>query len=370
MINKTRFIPISNRGYLKFINFISGLLKEYSYRYTVRKKTGFKRFKKDKDYHERIRAYYRQFGVKKVDCYWHDYYREVSGVDSIKFIPDYIFYRYIEPMNNELELSKAYEDKSLYQARFGDIIKTPRCLLNNRNGIFYDSKDREIRREEAVSLLSSLSKKHIIKPSLLSGGGRNIGVIEKVDSHLYLGTEIIDASKLLEQYGENFCVQEIVKQDLTMSKLNPDSVNTIKIFTARMDDKIVFIDSFVRIGLKGTFIDNYGAGGIYCGVDKSGLLKSYAYGRYPKRFYSHPDTGESFEGMRYPGFDKIVEKSLLMHKRLPYFRFATWDMTLDNEGEPVLIEVNLRHQDVSGYQLQNGPMFGEYTDRILADTFL
>jgi hypothetical protein len=370
MIRKTRFIRVDNQFYLKFVCLLSGLLKEYSYKYAVRKKTGFTRFKKDKAYHARVKAYYRQFGFKRVDCYWHDFYREVSGVDSVKFIPDYIFYRYIEPQNSELELARAYEDKGLYQTRFGDIVKTPKCLLRNMNGVFYDQNDQEISLESAVLLLYSISEKYIIKPTLFSGGGKNIASIEKTDSGLYLDAEKIDAKELIERYGGNFCIQEIITQDPQMKRFNPDSVNTIKVFTARMDDQIVFIDSFVRIGLKGTFTDNFGTGGVFCGIDKNGLLKNYAYGYYPNRYYTHPDTGVSFEDTRYTGFDQIIEKTLLMHRRLPYFRFASWDMTMDKNGEVVLIEVNLSHQDVSGFQLQNGPLFGEYTDRILSDTFL
>ncbi|MDP3387179.1 MAG: sugar-transfer associated ATP-grasp domain-containing protein [Eubacteriales bacterium] len=365
-----RFIPINNRTYLKLVYSIAGVLKELSYKYAVRKKAGFKRFKRDKNFRDGIKKYYSQYGIKRLDYYWHDFYREVSGVDSVKFIPDYIFYRYIEPQNSELELAKAYADKNLYQTRFGDLVKTPKCLLRNMNGVFYNLDHEEISRDQALDVLSSISEKHIIKPSLLSGGGRDIALIEKKDKALYLGTEVVVADKLFKRYGDNFCIQDIIRQDPMMAKFNPDSVNSIKILTARMDGDIIFVDSYVRIGLKGTITDNFGTGGIYCGVDKSGLLKSYAYGEYPNRYYSHPDTGVKFEGTRYPGFDQIVEKSLLLHKRLPYFRFATWDMTFDNTGEAVLIEVNLSHQDVSGYQLQNGPVFGDYTDRILADTFL
>lgn len=370
MKRNLRYIPINNHLYLKIVYYLAGILKEYSYKYAVRKKAGFKKFKKDKGYHQRIKEYFKKYGIKKLDYYWHDFYSEVSGVDSVKFIPDYIFYRHIEPRNSELELAKAYADKNLYQARFGDLVKTPKCLLKNMNGVFYNQNDEEISRDKAIGVLSSISEKYIIKPSLLSGGGRDIAVIEKKDNTLYIGTEVIGIDKLFKRYGDNFCIQDIIKQDKVMEKFNPDSVNSIKILTARMDEDIIFVDSYVRIGLKGTITDNFGTGGIYCGVDKSGYLKSYADGKYPNRYYAHPDTGVRFEGVRYPGFDAIVEKSLQMHRRLPYFRFATWDMAFDNEGEPVLIEVNLSHQDVSGYQLQNGPVFGDHTDRILADTFL
>ena len=44
---------------------------------------------------------------------------------------------------------------------------------------------------------------------------------------------------------------------------------------------------------------------------------------------------------------------------------ASWDLAIDKNGEPVLIEVNLMYQGIGFLQINNGPLFGDYTEDIL-----
>ena len=53
-----------------------------------------------------------------------------------------------------------------------------------------------------------------------------------------------------------------------------------------------------------------------------------------------------------------------MHKRLPYFDYVGWDVTVMPDGEPLLIEFNLV-PSVEGPQMMAGPMFGELLDEVI-----
>jgi hypothetical protein len=52
-----------------------------------------------------------------------------------------------------------------------------------------------------------------------------------------------------------------------------------------------------------------------------------------------------------------------LHLRLPYFRLIGWDVSVDVNGEPTMIEWN-RSADLS--QVAHGPAFGDYTEEIIA----
>jgi hypothetical protein len=55
--------------------------------------------------------------------------------------------------------------------------------------------------------------------------------------------------------------------------------------------------------------------------------------------------------------------------RLAHFRFIGWDLTLDKDGDPVLIEFNLSPGTICGQLSTCTPIFGDMTDRVLEDFF-
>ncbi len=61
-------------------------------------------------------------------------------------------------------------------------------------------------------------------------------------------------------------------------------------------------------------------------------------------------------------FKKKVQE---LHLQIPYFRVISWDIALDKNDDPVLLEMNVFGQGV-GQQAHAGPFFKEYTDEVLA----
>ena len=65
-----------------------------------------------------------------------------------------------------------------------------------------------------------------------------------------------------------------------------------------------------------------------------------------------------------PNFEKVIKKAKELALTLPYLRLIGWDFTIDEEGEPVFIEMNTL-PGIYIMQLCNGPVFGELTDELL-----
>jgi len=56
-----------------------------------------------------------------------------------------------------------------------------------------------------------------------------------------------------------------------------------------------------------------------------------------------------------------------MHHRLMHFDLVSWDIAINKNNEPVLIEYNLSYQGTINSQIANGPLFGDLTDDVLAE---
>ncbi|BES66431.1 hypothetical protein SANA_28700 [Gottschalkiaceae bacterium SANA] len=361
-------ISIANYKFNRIVNSIAGLLKEWSYKYSIRKKMDFKKFKRDRTYHQAITRYYRQYGLKKVDCYWHDLCKDFNGLASEKYIPDYIYHRYIEPKFNKIIMAHAYSDKNTYQ-RFEDLVRIPKALIYNMNGIFYNGCHQEISRAQAIQIIKNMDQDYLIKPSIDSGGGKNIALLSNKNGELFVDRQKKSIEDLLKQYHMDYSIQEIYKQVDYLSRVNPNAMNSIRVYTMRMDDKILYMDSYIRFGINDALVDNTVSGGVFCRIESDGNLSKEAYDGKYRAYEEHPQSKIKFQAIKITQFDQIKEKAQLMHKKLPHFKFVSWDLGIDEHEEICLIEVNLKHQNIIAFQLLNGPVFGDYTDQILKETF-
>jgi hypothetical protein len=94
-----------------------------------------------------------------------------------------------------------------------------------------------------------------------------------------------------------------------------------------------------------------------------------AYNIRGKRFDKHPQ-GAMFSSIIVPSLEKchkIVKSQALRFIGLS--RLLSWDFAIDEDGEPVLIEVNLTYGGVDVHQMSNGPVFGDMTEAVLNEVF-
>ena len=119
------------------------------------------------------------------------------------------------------------------------------------------------------------------------------------------------------------------------------------------------------MGVNGNRLDNAGQGGLFCGIHADGSLKPYAYNKQGEAFTAHPQ-GCTFAGCVIPGFERCQDLVLRLSNRfLRISKLISWDMSVAEDGEPVLIEVNLCYGGADIHQIANGPLFGDKTQAVL-----
>lgn len=104
-------------------------------------------------------------------------------------------------------------------------------------------------------------------------------------------------------------------------------------------------------------------------VSITGTLKKYATDCYTgEHFEKHPQ-GFVFDGFEVPGYNKTVDLVKKIHLLIPHFRLVSWDLAVGEDGEPMLVEANMRNGMIQLNQFNNGPLFGEMTERVLDEVF-
>src|SRR5699024_1878462 len=126
----------------------------------------------------------------------------------------------------------------------------------------------------------------------------------------------------------------------------------------------------VRMGNNGSKVDNATIGGLTCGFDKDGKLNDFATDHLKYQKYKvHPYSGFEFKNVYIPNSEKCFELVKNAHENLKYFDIVSWDLAIDQIGEPNLIEINIKAQDINFHQRNNGPLFGNLTEFVLQTVY-
>jgi len=139
--------------------------------------------------------------------------------------------------------------------------------------------------------------------------------------------------------------------------------------TLLFDQEVHILSSVLRMGDDGSRVDNASAGGTTCGIRSDGRLKDVAYARNGTRYDRHPQGFRFSEGM-IPSFDKVIGLLTRLQEQMARFRLISWDVVIGADAEPILLEGNFRCGGPCVHQLNNGPLFGDLTDRVLSEVFL
>lgn len=305
-----------------------------------------------------INAFYQRIMGRTVPTYWHEYFYSRNGVFDVRYIPTCIYHSDIIYKLNNYKLRHAYVDKGIYDIWFSDVNR-PRTIVKNIGGYYYDGR-QSISMQEAVSRCFDLEAA-VSKPTQEGMWGKGVTVFSVKDGITDSGKRIED---LFALYGTNFIIQERVRQHEVMNKLNPTSLNTLRVLSYREGNEIFILYAVVRIGRKNKTVDNETAGGINADINlSSGIIQDCAYGTPAEKRLETTDVGTTLKGIKIPSFHQLLSLVKDLHLRLPYFNLIGWDFGIDLDGEPILIEWN-RCPDLS--QTAHGPAFGEMTEEILS----
>ncbi len=285
---------------------------------------------------------------------WHSFYYTIGEKEKTHlYVPDDWFYDHVDRKLNDWKVAPIIDDKNLYDLLFHDTLQ-PKVIARKVGGSFEDAHYNFISIDEVVMLCEEYEKV-IIKISLGSSGGHGIQFWQK-SSNLPLKEILVSAGPIV--------IQEVINQHEQLSRLHPDSINTIRIMTLTEEDRVLPLSSIVRMGVGQSKVDNVSSGGIACGINPDGSLKHFAYDGLGRRYDRHPQ-GARFEESCIPNYHKCIEICKRLAPRIVRFsRLVSWDFAIDMEGNPVLIEANLYGGELDFHQMCNGPIFGDEINTI------
>lgn len=278
---------------------------------------------------------------KKIPYTWHRHNLAISGNFDVRFFPELLFIPEFERyMNQPSEYAMVFEDKNLLYL-FADKagVRTTRSLLTRTAGIYRDANMKELTEREALDFAGSVGK-CFAKPTVGTCSGQGCGAYD-FDDGVDRGTGL-EIKTLLDELGADFSIQEPITCHRSISALHPESVNTLRVMTYRWRDELRVLPMLMRIGCGKSAVDNAHAGGVFIGVSDQGLLAPSALTEFNERFTKHPDTGVVFDGYRIFGAEKVIGAAKRMHATMPQVGIVSWDFTVDEDGEPLVIEANIR----------------------------
>jgi hypothetical protein len=141
----------------------------------------------------------------------------------------------------------------------------------------------------------------------------------------------------------------------------------MRIFTYRSvrDEQVKILGTYLRVGGEGADVDNVSSGGSATAVDETGHPAEYLITVDGRKIYQlHGKPLQSYGPL--PQFTEIIETAKVIAKKNIHHRLLGLDLTLDRENQIKFIEVNNGYIGCKDAQVSGEPLYGEYTDEIIA----
>jgi hypothetical protein len=196
-----------------------------------------------------------------------------------------------------------------------------------------------------------------------------------------------------------YIIEEHLKQHPELDKINPYSVNSIRIITFLCTDGTVeFLGAILRTSPSTLPVDNFSLGGIAIGIDistgklkKEGFvnffyshkhngmkatLSSQSFKQYLKTLRAkkplqsgrillkHPVTQTEFLNFQIPCWDELREITINAQKVFYQIKSVAWDVAVASKG-PVIMEGNTRW-GTTGFQAANGGLMSDRNRKLFA----
>lgn len=143
------------------------------------------------------------------------------------------------------------------------------------------------------------------------------------------------------EFGRDLPFQndDMIVQHPFLNKIYPYALNTIHLVTYCENNTVSLLSCSLEIGTVESvsgFADEIG--GISCGLDHQGNLKSHAYDLNTlEKIDKHPQTRFVFAGSRIPHFDRLKSFAINLHIRNKVDDVISWKLALNSKGQPILI---------------------------------
>lgn len=147
-----------------------------------------------------------------------------------------------------------------------------------------------------------------------------------------------DFSAWLAAHRDYIC-EERITNDERLNVLNSTSLNTIRVITFLKDNECHIIWAGIRIGKKGSVVDNISEGGSCAAIDLGkGCIISEALDEHHEPV-NILGEGKTLIGFAIPRWDEMRDFIVNVSRTLPQMSFVAWDIAITPKGL-VLIEGN------------------------------
>ena len=312
---------------------------------------------------EEIDRYWQRYGIKHPDYTWFQMFYGITGIQDPRFIPDTICQSILLKHYNDIAAIPGWDDKNLYDTLLPDI-RFPKTMAHIYRGKVFDDEwnycDEEGRKALAQRIFDSLGddKTIVAKQTRNTNTGRGVKLVE-VNSP----NDVLDC--ITANSKGNVILQERLHQSAFLSQFCASSVNIFRVITWKHGDTVDVLSASVRFGIEGWHTDVAFVNGVEIvnsvGVDNDGKVKDLfvsMQGLYDREIHlTQPVT---------PNFDAIIDMAKRGHRWLKPFDIVSWDISQDQDNNPVCIEFNVTRPGTTLYQFANGPFAGELTEDLLA----
>ena len=284
---------------------------------------------------------------------WNDFalYKSI-GINDDNIIPVSIYSTLVIPAFNPLNDRKCLANKAMLF--YLKNVRQPEFIIRSVNGIIFDKKNQILSKEDAIKVLEGYDETLVFKRAVETSGGTGVTIVSPRN---------IELSKLLDHLGDTFIIQKKIKQSDYLNSLNNTSLNTLRCTTLLLEDGPHLVSAQLKISKAGATLDNAAYGSAFVGINEDGSLKEYGYVKGLKRV--EEQNGIKFKGLKIPNWEAVrefVEENAL---KLASCRIIGWDIAIDENDQPLLIEANLNCPGITIEQACSGAIFGKYTDRVI-----
>ena len=135
--------------------------------------------------------------------------------------------------------------------------------------------------------------------------------------------------------SKKYLLEEFIVQHPEMARINPSSVNTIRVMTALdKNESAVIIGACLRAGGPNCFVDNFHSGGVAYPIDLDlGMVTSAGKNNTSlDRYTVHPSTGVAMIGFKVPHWADIMEQTIKAANKIPEIPIIGWDIAITQDG--------------------------------------
>ena len=301
----------------------------------------------DRTLKAKIKQYSRETFGSAAFWQWLALYTEMRGEFIEGWIPDE-FYRFdVLPKVNPDKFALLGQAKTIDHKLFPKMTIEPQLM--RLKGVFIDKFGNVLHKSQVGEYLAGLNREMVIKPD---DGRQGKGIIFLHSKEIRLEALPIEPDLIF---------QEKVRQHKSLLEVYPYSVNTFRVLTHIVkggDILVKFVN--LKMGRGGNVLDNISCGGIWVHVKLNGEVSSNAYDEFGLEIgETHPDTGYRFSDLKISFIQDILTLCKKAHKSFSYVGLIGWDVYVNENGKPYIVEWNAKNPWFWDVEALFGPLFSK-----------